>query len=319
MEHVLSNDPCSVAFVKLAKGLDAVGRGKILTDDGRASVLIGMVSAAAIAHGFDKLAGDVDVYAEMIRHARGLHADKKDAPQAYAAAMTYWRDISYMSREAAGLKKPEAVRFDKYTAEKDTPGAKMDVGSRQVANAPIGARLSALMFASSVLVAFDKAAINWKAVSEGKGGSLVVDEDTIKRLFPERGEAIEAWQLNHFPIATYGPFRFTTLSEKGNEIMRNEGTKKKPPQRDSKIIALRDTLDTVATTIVEADAKSYDAPVDDNKALAALTGLANALNDGSLKHFRFTTDQFNRMMAIVDEAIADARAAEAKVIVAKSA
>lgn len=286
----MKNDPRASAFALFTNGVKDVGAGKELSDKGRAGVVVGMVMAAQAIH------ADTDEYRMMIRAAAGLHADAKEQQAAYSAAWGYWRNVI----DLAGIKsKHDQLRIDRVTAE-DSPNT--DNTDRARTNASVNARTQAIMFAASVLVQFDHAKVNWNEVKLGKrGDSIVTDEENMRRLFAnlKKDKSIEQWELPHYPIATYGNFRFTALAEEGANVLRARGVKKSATRKSADTSAMRDKLADVAKVIVEADAKSYDAPASENKALAAFISIATALNDGTLKGARLNNTMFTAIDWIV--------------------
>lgn len=297
-----NTDPRRAHFILLAKGLHDVGEGRQLSDRGRARITVAMVMAA------QSVSADKDQYSALIRACQGLHADRKEQRDAYATAWAFFRDNVYDVIADANIKKRDHVVFDKVMSDKKDD-EKLDSEDRARMNAPISARSQALMFGASVVVQFDAAAVDWNGVQQGKNGDVVVtDEANMKRLFAnaKKDKSIANWQLKDYPIGTFGNFRFTTLAELGNDVMRQRNIKKAAPRRTADTTAMRDRLALVAKDLDQADAKSYDAPPDQSNALKAFVGIANALNDGTLKGVRFNNVAFSVIDWITEGAACEA-------------
>lgn len=298
-----NNDPRLVHFTLLARGLHDVGAGRVLTDRGRARIVVGMVMAAK------SVASDELAYGDLIRAASGIHADQKEQKTAYAEAWAFFRNNT---GEVRGKLKPDDVRIDRHYAPER---GKDDMGAtgRAIENAPVGARVQALMFAASVLIHFDACGVNWDNIAQGKGDdAIVTDESNMKLLYVnlKKDKSIANWVVKDYPISTYGQFRFSPLAEEGNNELRRRNVKKAAPRRTADTTAMRDRLTLVAKDLDEADAKSYDAAPDDSKALAAFVGIANALNDSTLKGVRFNNSAYSIINAMVEGAKAEAKGEE---------
>lgn len=294
-------DPRRVHFVTLAKGIQDIGDAVILNDRGRGRIAVSMVMAAKA------VSSDADLYGAFINACKGVHADAKEAKNIYANGWAFFRDNIGDVRADAGIKKPEAVTLDKMMAD-DTKD--MDSGMRAYSNKLTGARQTALLFGAAIVVQFDACGVDWNNVMEGPHNTVTVDKVNALRLFEHAklDKTINGWIMALFPIsATIGKFRFGTLADLGVNELRKQNIKPTPVQRKTAdTAAMRDRLTLIASDLDKADAKTYDAMPNDNVALKAFIGIANALNDGSLKGVRFNKNAYTIIEAIVEGASEEA-------------
>ncbi len=319
VENTNSNiDPRADYFTLMARGLNETGKGQEAIDNGRANLTCGMVMAYAAIQGINPDAADT-----MLRMAKGLHADPKQFRTLYADSFAYWRDHMRSVREDAKVKDVEQINIDRHMAPAKAKDDHVGSETREQLNRLVIARLGAIKAACSVLVAFVDADIEWAGEDKdgnaieyvklgARGVSLRVTVSNLRKLYGDKKKAsIDALEMepNEFVIikGNMGKFRFSTLAERGDEAMKLEGIKKDAPKRDTgKLLATRDALKIVAG-IGDEDAKAHDAKPDENGALQAFVGIANYLNDSSLKHVRLD----NVMYSVVNW-ITEGMAAEAE-------
>lgn len=299
MSNSSSNvDLRSVHFALMAKGLNETGIGQSQMDDGRAHLIAGLVMACAVS--------DDDTRANMVRHAAGIHADPKEQKGAYADGWSYWRNNMVEAMSDAKIKAFEAINIDLHRAPAKAKDDTMGSEERQSLNRLVNSRIAAIKYASLVLIAFDHAKVEWSEVKLGaRSVSLKVSISNARKLFGEKKKAsIDSLDLEESEYLSIkgnmGSFRFSTLVQNGEDILKANGTKKAVVKKDTaNIMARRDALANVVG-IKDDDAKSYDAPVAENKALAAFVSIANALNDSTLTGARFDNIDFTAIDWIVE-------------------
>lgn len=308
-----SNDPRTSFLAIGAKGLDMAGRGHVMKERGNALLTVAVLIAAK------SVRGDAETYADMIRHAMGLHipASNKDGAIARKSAWSYWQALFDTSTE----NKKFELGMSRVTSETNPDSEPVD---RQEENSPISARISALLKATSILVAFDASNINWNGVTlnamaigapdtneEAKSnqGHVFVSIENAKSLFGSKKEvSISKLKVPLVTIETYGNFRFTTLDEAGREVMRHH--KVLPPKKDRpttmaetiKGMPIRELGPLIAEKIDNEDTKSMDSDI----LLALLLTTAHELNSGERNGVRFTKKQAETIFAVIEEAKADA-------------
>ena len=267
-------------------------------DDGRAHLIAGIIMVAATS--------DDESRAYLLRQAAGIHADPKEQQSTYASAWRYWQDTMLSVIEDAKIKSRENINVHAHRAPAKAKDDTMGSEERQSLNRLVNSRVSAIKYACLVLVAFEYADVDWTQIKLGaRSISVKISISNARKLFgPKKKASIDGLDLEESEYLSIkgnmGQFRFSTLAQMGEDVLKAQGVKKASGKKDTaNIMARRDALANVVG-IKDDDAKSYDAKPDESKALAAFVSIANALNDGTLTGARFDNVDYTAIDWIVE-------------------
>ena len=295
-------DPRNVHFALMAKGLQETGAGQSQMDDGRAHLIAGAVMAYRES--------DSVMRETMLRHASGIHADPKEQKGAYADAWAYWRNTLDTVRADAKVKTREEINTDLHRAPAKAKDDTMGSEERQSLNRLINSRIAAIKYACLVLVAFDEAKIDWDGVKLGaRSVSIKTTVSNARVLFGAKKKAsIDGLDLEESEFLSIkgntGAFRFSTLAQNGEDILKARGVKQVKPRATADASALRDTLRNAVSGLDNAERKLYDAKVGENDVLKVFVQAANALNLSTLTGFRFDNTDYSAIDWITEGATA---------------
>lgn len=290
-------NPTLVAF---SKSLDRTGKGAEMEEQGRAGVVVTLVTLAKEYKDFNPSTFD-----ELVRHCSGINADGKKNPEAVKAA---WDYFSTLAHEHVGNR--QNVALYKLTSEKGTSGEDMSTVDRQAANTPIGRKMAAVRMAGQIIVHFDHMQIDWNDVRASSDNEALWvgrshENQTMRRIYQnlKKDDTIRRCKDASFTIQTYGDFRFSVIAKAGADHLVATGVKRAPLARAEQTTPPRTVIANAAELIDKADSKSMDSAgklSGDDELLKLWSTITNELSNGERKGFRISSKLAKEIIASIE-------------------
>lgn len=253
-----SNDPTTVFYSKLAKGLNTAKRGNMDVRKG------GALSCIALLSLLQSVREDKSEFDLLCVNIAGVHAHAKENAEVFNNAWAFWKDRFGM------LPDKEQPDLTQLTAEDEE-----DLSDRRSENDAVRASVRTLRFACSVAYAMIANNINWAEQHlRFWPDKLALDQDNALRVFGTGKEKAIAKLPLGVMVDTFGAFNFKMCADVGNDALVKAGVRKPPRKPEEKRVPVRDVASGARKVIEDADSKSID-----KSTRLALHGLLIAIID----------------------------------------